>query len=516
MSEDIGHECGVAALYWLKENGNADADDFENVAALMPGMLLDLQNRGQLAAGYCSYHPNRDEILRTFKDLGGVTEAFRMSHPGKYQSIINEYAGVAAIGHTRYATSGEDDLRYAQPFERQHGRIWKWFSLAFNGNLANYTQLRERLLSKRGYHFTLNIDTEIIMHTLAYRLKGEKPPDLAAVMHTLSRDFDGAYNIAFLDASGRMFVSRDPLGLHPMCWGVKGRLFAAANESTALSNLGFSDVKWLEPGEMVIVENGDLRVARYADPKKTARCFFEWVYFSNVASEIDGLSVYTSRAEAGRILAEKESQKIDDSCVVVPVPDTAKAAADAYAHHLKMPCMEGVIRNRYVGRTFIQPKTTRRQSAKSKYTALVSVLSGKRVFLVEDSIVRSLTIRTLAHQVRDIGGATEVHVRVACPPIIAPCFYGIDMSTLDELFAPEHVPLRYRGLPSEQTLKKMAIELDVDSLKYLDVSDLGTSIGCGTDTLCLGCVTGKYPTTWGNRLMREAREHPEAVDRPYR
>ena len=515
MSEDIGHECGVAALYWLKENGNADADDFENVAAFMPGMLLDLQNRGQLAAGYCSYHPNRDHILRTFKDLGGVTEAFRMSHPGKYESIINQYAGVAAIGHTRYATSGEDDVRYAQPFERQHGRIWKWFSLAFNGNLANYTQLRERLLSKRGYHFTLNIDTEIIMHTLAYRLKGENPPDLDDVMRSLSRDFDGAYNIAFLDASGRMFVSRDPLGVHPMCWGKKGRLFAAANESTALSNLGFSDVKWLEPGEMVIVENGDLRVARYADPKKTARCFFEWVYFSNVASEIDGISVYTSRADAGRILAEKESQKIDDSCVVVPVPDTAKAAADAYAHHLNMPCMEGVIRNRYVGRTFIQPKTTRTQSAKSKYTALASVLSGKRVFLVEDSIVRSLTIRTLAHQVRDIGGAAEVHVRVACPPIVAPCFYGIDMSTLDELFAPEHVPVRYRGLPSEQTQKKMALELDVDSLKYLDVSDLGTSIGCETDTLCLGCVTGKYPTTWGNRLMREARQHPEAVDRLY-
>ncbi len=521
MSEDIGHECGVAALYWLKENG--DAGDtasnhcdtgFENVAALMPSMLLDLQNRGQLAAGYCSYHPNRDHLLRTFRDLGGVTEAFRMSHPGKYQSIIDQYAGIAAIGHTRYATSGEDDVRYAQPFERQHGRIWKWFSLAFNGNLANYTLLRERLLSKQGYHFTLNIDTEIIMHTLAYRLKGENPPDLADVMRTLSRDFDGAYNIAFLDASGRMFVSRDPLGLHPMCWGVKGRLFAAANESTALSNLGFADIKWLKPGEMIIIEDGNLRVAQYTKSKKTARCFFEWVYFSNVASEIDGLSVYTSRAEAGRILAEKESQKIDDSCVVVPVPDTAKAAADAYAHHMNMPCMEGVIRNRYVGRTFIQPKTTRSQSAKSKYTSLASVLSGKRVFLVEDSIVRSLTLRTLAHQVRD-SGATEVHVRVACPPIVAPCFYGIDMTTLDELFAPEHVPVRYRGMPSVQTLKKMAIDLDVDSLRYLDVPDLGSSIGCETDTLCLGCVTGKYPTTWGNRLMREARKNPETVGRLY-
>lgn len=515
MGEDIGHECGVAALCWLGPNREADAGGFENVAALMPGMLLDLQNRGQLAAGYCAYHPGRDHILHTFKDLGTVSEAFRMSHPGKHQSILDEYAGTAAIGHTRYATSGEDDARYAQPFERQHGRIWKWFSLAFNGNLANYTQLRERLLSKRGYHFTLNTDTEIIMHTLAYRLRGEHPPDLAAVMRSISRDFDGAYNIAYLDALGRMFVSRDPLGIHPMCWGVKGRLFAAANESTALANLGFGDINWLEPGEMVIVENGRHRVARYTEAKKKSRCFFEWVYFSNVASEIDGLGVYASRAAAGRILAEKETQTIDERCVVVPVPDTAKAAADAYAHHLNMPCMEGVIRNRYVGRTFIQPKTTRTQSAKNKYTPLASVLAGKRVFLVEDSIVRSLTLRTLAHQVRDIGGAAEVHVRVACPPIVAPCFYGIDMTTLRELFAPEHMPARYRGVPSEQTQKKMAIELDVDSLKYLAVPDLGNSIGCETTTLCTGCVTGKYPTPWGNRLMRAARQNPETIGRLY-
>ena len=519
MSEDIHHECGVAALYWLKptpeQNGNPDANDFENVAALMPGMLLDLQNRGQLATGFTSYHPDRDHILHTFKDLGDVTEAFRMSHPGKHQSILNENAGMAAIGHTRYATSGEDDVRYAQPFERPHGRVWKWFSLAFNGNLANYGQLRERLLSKQGYHFTLNIDTEIIMHTLAYRLRGENPPDLSDVMRALSRHFDGAYNIAFLDATGRMFVSRDPVGLRPMCWGVKGRLFAAANESTALSNLGFTDIKWLEPGQMVIIEDGHLRVVQYVDTPKKNRCFFEWVYFSNVASEIDGLSVYTSRAKAGRILAEQEDQTIDDNCVVVPVPDTAKASADAYAHHLKMPCMEGVIRNRYVGRTFIEPKSTRSQSAKSKYTPLTSVLSGKRVFLVEDSVVRSLTLRTLVHQIRDLGGAAEVHVRVACPPIVAPCFYGIDMSTLSELFAPEHVPARYQGIPSQQTLQKMAQELNIDSLHYLTVPDLGPSIGCDTKTLCLGCVTGKYPTAWGNRLMREAKKHPETVGRLY-
>ncbi|MBT3604846.1 MAG: amidophosphoribosyltransferase [Candidatus Latescibacteria bacterium] len=517
MSEDLKHECGVAALYWLNPSNDDEKtdDDFENVAALMPAMLLDLQNRGQLASGYSAYNPNQEQIINTTKDLGGVTEAFRMSHQGKHKSIISENAGIAAIGHTRYATSGEDDVRYAQPFERQHGRLWKWFAMAFNGNLANYTALRERLLSKRGYHFTLNIDTEIIMHTLAYQLRGERKPDLVKVMKALSNDFDGAYNIAFLDALGRMVVSRDPLGLRPMCWGQKGRLFAAANESTALVNLGITDVHHLEPGEMLLVENGQLSKMRYTKPVPKKRCFFEWVYFSNVASEIDGQSVYKTRADTGRLLAEKEDKIIDKDSIVVPVPDTAKAAADAFAYHLNIPCMEGIIRNRYVGRTFIQPKTMRTASAKSKYTPLASVLSGKRIFLVEDSVVRSLTMRTLVKQLRELGNAAEIHLRVACPPIIAPCFYGIDMSTLNELFAPKHIPARYNGTLDEKTLKKMADDLEVDSLRYLNVSDLGPSLNCDNDTLCLGCVTGKHPTTWGKKLMREARKHPDAIGRMY-
>jgi len=193
---------------------------------------------------------------------------------------------------------------------------------------------------------------------------------------------------------------------------------------------------------MAIIENGKLRFERFATPRRKARCFFEWVYFSNVASEIDSLGVYQSRADAGKRLAELEDQKMDDSCIVVPVPDTAKAAADSFAYYMKIPCVEGLIRNRYVGRTFIQPNSTRNQSARSKYTALSSILAGKRVFLVEDSIVRSTTLRVLANQLRETGHAREVHVRVACPPIVAPCFYGIDMSTLDELFAPKYVGSR--------------------------------------------------------------------------
>lgn len=512
VSDDAKHECGLAALCRLDEpfNGNGEATvKVENVAGPMSSMLLDLQNRGQLAAGFTSYDPNRDLILKTYKDVGTVSEAMRISHTGKHESILSEYAGQAAIGHTRYATSGEeDDEQYAQPFERQHGRLWKWFSLAFNGNIANYSKLKDRLLSKRGYHFTLNTDTEIIMHTLAYRLRGERRPDLVKVMGELNRDFDGAFNIAFMDAMGRMFVSRDPLGFRPMAWATKGRLFAAANESVALRNLGFDEIHHLDPGTMAIVEDGKLSIERFAPSEKQARCFFEWVYFSNVASEIDYKGVYHARARSGRILAEMEDQEVDDSCIVVPVPDTAKAAADAYAFNMGMPCMEGVIRNRYVGRTFIQPVSTREKSAKSKYTTVRSLLQGQRVFLVEDSIVRSLTLKTLVKQVR-ADGAAEVHVRVACPPIVGPCFYGIDMSTLDELHAPRFTPTRYKGEPTPDMLKKMARSLNVDTVRYLPVSALGLAIDVEQDSLCTGCVTSKYPTPWGNRLIRQARKNQQ-------
>ena len=512
MGDELHHECGVAALYWLDEPMGRDGPAAKavvdgDVAAMIPPILLDLQNRGQLAAGLSSFRPGRAQLLDTFKEVGTVAEVFRMSHPAKHRSILGEYAGRAAIGHTRYATCGAEDARYAQPFERHHGRLWKWFSFAFNGNLANYTQLRRRIQTRRDYHFSLNTDTEIIMHTLAYRLRGDRPPGLREVMASLARSFDGAYNIVFLDALGRMMVARDGLGFRPLSWATQGRLFAAASESVALSNLGFTEIHSLQPGEAAIIEKGRLRFERFARPRRHAHCFFEWVYFSNVASTMDGSSVYMARAQSGRRLAELEDRKIDSSCIVVPVPDTAKAAADAFAYQLGVPCVEGLIRNRYIGRTFIQPDSVRGRSAKGKYTPIPAVLEGKRVFLIEDSIVRSTTLMTLAEAIRRRGGAREIHVRVACPPIVSPCFYGIDMSTLGELFAPKFVNAHYDGRPGDAKLARMAAALGVDSLRYLAVEDLGPCIGIDGGSLCLGCVSGKYPTVCGNQLLRAARRN---------
>jgi len=510
VSDELHHECGVAALYWLDAKaapgGPASRAVLDgDVTAWMPSMLLDLQNRGQLAAGLSSFRPGRAQLLDTFKDTGTVSEVFRMSHPGKHRAILQGYAGPAVIGHTRYATCGLDDSRYAQPFERHHGRRWKWFSFAFNGNLANYAHLRDRLLSRRDYHFTLDTDTEILMHSLAYQLRGDRMPVLRRVMAAMARDFDGAYNIVFLDAMGRMFVARDPVGFRPLSWAVQGRLFAAASESVALSNMGFKDIQSLAPGEMAIVDDGKLRFERFARERTPAHCFFEWVYFSNVASVADGCSVYLSRARAGQRLAEAETEKIDGKCIVVPVPDTAKAAADAFAYRLGIPSVEGLIRNRYVGRTFIQPRDVRGQSAHSKYTPLPSVLAGKRVFLVDDSIVRSTTMKELVRQLFKRGGAKEVHARVACPPIIAPCFYGIDMSTFKELFAPRYVQAGYNGNAPPEMLARMARDLGVNSLRYLHVNDLGPCIQIDGRRICTGCVTGKQPTPMGRRLIKQAR-----------
>src|SRR5262252_10731446 len=308
---ELYHECGVAALYHRDSETPsrlAPMTGPDQVSRLMPRMLLDLQNRGQLAAGFSTYDPRRDKILDTYRQIGTVIEAFRLNHQPKYDSIMREYAGRAAIGHVRYATCGATDRSYAQPFERHHGCKWKWFSFAFNGQLSNFAQLRDELLTQTDYHLTRNTDTEIIMHYLSHALSqcGDQRPDLVEVFRRLSQKFDGAYNLVFLNAMGDMVVLRDPHGFRPLCYAQDGPLFAAASESVALFNLGFKDVRSLEPGEMILIQNGEIRQARFAPRQRPAHCFFEWIYFANVASTLDGRGVYKARSALGKELALQE------------------------------------------------------------------------------------------------------------------------------------------------------------------------------------------------------------------
>jgi len=506
---DLKHECGVAAVYHLPGRGKSPLcpeQGPDEISRLIPRMLLDIQNRGQLSAGMTSYNPVRNQLIDTYKELGGVSEVFRLSHRGKYESLMRKYAGRAAIGQVRYATCGSEDRSYAQPFERHHVQKHKWFSFAFNGQLANYQQLRQNLLKDNDNHLARDTDTEIIMHEIGRELSENNRPPLIDVMRNIAKRFDGAYCLVLLNALGDMLVARDPLGLRPLCYAIEGPLFAAASESVALLNLGFApdSIKNLLPGQAITITNGELEIQRFATSTRRAHCFFEWIYFANVASTMDGRSVYLSRKALGEELARLETVPIDEDTIVVPVPDTSKAAADSMAFRLKIPSLEGLIRNRYTGRTFIEGSGSRKRKAETKYTPLREVLEGKRVILVEDSIVRSTTMKVLLNRIRTLGRAKEIHVRVACPPIVAPCFYGIDMSTISELFAPHFL---HGGPLTLEAQADMASMLGADSLRYLPIESIARAIGFDGDQLCQACITGEYPSAAGQALYQIALQN---------
>ncbi|MGL4593927.1 MAG: amidophosphoribosyltransferase [Thermoguttaceae bacterium] len=524
MSE-LNEECGVVAIYHLPDgpvSQLAPSQGREEVSSLIPRMLLDLQNRGQLAAGMTTYSPSRKQLIDTHKNVGSVSEVFHFTQRNQFFALMSEYAGRAAIGHVRYATCGRDDRSYAQPFERHHIKKYKWFSFAFNGQLANYSNLRETLLNDGNTYLARETDTEVLMHYICAALSPQEEPDLLSVCKTIGSLFDGAYSLVFLNALGEMFVARDPLGFKPLCYAIEGSLFAAASESVALFNLGFSaeSIKNVEPGQAIIINENGIRFERFAENKRTAHCFFEWVYFANVASTLDEKSVYLARKNLGEELAKQELElgdvPIDEDTIVVPVPDTSKAAADAMAYKLGIPSLEGLIRNRYSGRTFIEGGEYRWKKAETKYTPLREVLEGKRVFLVEDSIVRSTTMRVLLQRIRELGKAKEIHVRAACPPIIAPCFYGVDMSTFSELFVPQYMD----GAPLEEwdvnreIEQRMASDLGANTLRYLAKPAVSRAIGLPDCKLCQACITGEYPTIWGQKLSKEAfDEYQSSPDR---
>jgi amidophosphoribosyltransferase len=391
--------------------------------------------------------------------------------------------------------------------ERHHACKWKWFSFAFNGQLANYAELADELLKKEEYHLVRDTDTEVMLHYLSYELRAEKP-DLVQMFRHLATKFDGAYNILYLNASGELAAVRDPLGIRPLCVAQSGPLIAFASESVALANLGFDTIRSMDPGEIITIENGELRSDRIAAKGKTAHCFFEWIYFANVASELDGESVYQVRSRLGRELADRERLELDEDTVVVPVPDTAKAAADAMAFRLGIPSVEGLMRNRYVGRTFIQGDD-RAERAKLKYTPIPQVLRGKKVILVEDTIVRSTTMSALINHMKERGGAKEIHVRVACPPIVAPCFYGIDMSRVSELFAPKFMGKDLRL--TDESEADMARAIGANSLRYLPIDALARAVNKSTIELCQACVTTEYPTSMGTQLYQIALSNKDAA-----
>ncbi len=502
MSGEVKDECGIAAVY-LKGNG----DSANKTLFYLYKILLNLQNRGQLSAGITTFNKDRTQLLDTYKDLGPVNEVFKTSSRLKSIEIFKKYSGNRGIGHVRYATCGSENKNLAQPFERHHGRRWKWFSFCFNGNISNYMELKKELMEKTDYHIVQDTDTEIIMHNISREVRGGSRPDIIKAFSNLSKKLDGCYNISFINSYGEMVILRDPYGFRPLCYGSNDNMFLAASESNALVNCGIRDYKFLKPGELIhITDEGKVEIKRYAKSKKTAHCMFEWVYFANVSSVLDDRSVYITRTNLGKELAKIETEDIGKDHIVVPVPDTAKASGDAMAYELGIPSKEGLIRNRFVGRTFIEG-SSREDRVQNKYTALKEILQGKKILLVDDSVVRGTTTKQIIKYLKKEGGAKEVHLRVSCPPIRGPCFYGIDMSTVGELLVPS-----YEGEPitedvSKEVCKRIAKDVGADSLIYQTQAGLIRSIGLPKEKLCMACINGDYPTKCGKRLFRKAWEN---------
>jgi amidophosphoribosyltransferase len=401
--------------------------------------------------------------------MGHVAEVFT---PEK----LGMLPGHMAIGHTRYSTSGDTDLTNAQPFwvTCNKGRI----AVAHNGNMTNASELR-RELEYEGSIFQSSSDTEVILHLVAR----SREKTLAGALREALLQLEGAFSLVFL-AEDRIIVARDPYGFRPMAMGqmeLSGgkKSYVFASETCAFDLLGAVYLNDVEPGEMVIVGPEGMTRGRYAPECPRAQCVFEHVYFSRPDSIVFGRSVAESREMLGRLLARECPVQAD---VIVPVPDSGVSAAIGYAAESGIPFRQALIRNHYVGRTFIEPSQAIRDfGVKLKLNPVRSLLEGKRVILVDDSIVRGTTSRKIVRMVRS-AGATEVHLRISCPPTISPCFYGVDTPTKRELIA------------ANNTVEEIRKFVEADSLGYLPLSALRKAVADTRHEYCYACYTGDYPT----------------------
>ncbi len=446
--------CGVVGVY---------CTNLSLTPRLVYYALFSLQHRGQESAGIASY----DSILKSKKGMGLVTEVFS-------DKDFEMLKGQVAVGHVRYSTTGLSRIENAQPFvvKSKAGSI----AVAHNGNLVNYFQLRNEL-ENSGSVFTTDSDTEVIAQLLSRFLLKEK--DLVSALQMLNDVLIGSFTLTLM-VNDVLVGYRDPLGFKPLCVGEIEDGYVICSESCAIDALGGKFVRDVQPGEAVIIKNGDIEFVRVAESKRKAFCIFEYIYFARPDSVIDGVSVYAARSEMGRILA-KESPA--DADYVSAVPDSGITAAIGYASEAKLPYMESLIKNRYVGRTFIMPEQELRElSVRLKVNVVRENVRGKKLVLVDDSIVRGTTSRRIVEMLRN-AGAKEVHVRVGSPPIIAPCYFGIDMKSREELVA------------ANLSVEEIREFLGADSLAYLSLNGLLKAVknAGGDGKYCLACLTARYP-----------------------
>jgi amidophosphoribosyltransferase len=455
MFDKFREECGVVAIY-----GHPEA------AKLAYLGLYALQHRGQESAGICT---TDGKEIYSHKSMGHVADIFT-------SAVLADLPGSLAIGHTRYSTAGDTVILNAQPFSVtcNKGRL----AVAHNGNITNAAEVR-RELERQGSIFQASSDTEVILHLVARSSERSLRDALRdALLH-----LEGAFSLVLL-AQDRVIVARDPHGFRPLAVGemeISGgrKCYAFASETCAFDLLGATYLNEVEPGEMVIAGPEGLIRERWSPERSRAHCVFEHVYFSRPDSIVFGRPVEESRENLGRLLARECPADAD---IVVPVPDSGVAAAIGYSDESGLPFRHALIRNHYVGRTFIEPSQAIRDfGVKLKLNPVRYLLQGKRVVLVDDSIVRGTTSRKIVRMVRQ-AGAREIHLRISCPPTKSPCFYGVDTPTSAELIASNH---------SVEEIRRF---VEADSLGYLSATSLRKAVGDDRLEYCYACYTGDYPT----------------------
>ncbi|HTU32244.1 MAG TPA: amidophosphoribosyltransferase [Candidatus Acidoferrum sp.] len=450
LNDHFHDECGVFGLF-----GHTEA------AKLAYLGLYALQHRGQESAGIAS----TDGLeVYAHKTTGHVQEIFT-------PEVIARLPGESAIGHTRYSTAGDSSLTNAQPvvIDCNRGKL----ALGHNGNLTNALEVRRRL-EHRGSIFQTTSDTEVIVHLIAR----SSARNLSSAIADALNQVEGAYSLVILTRD-ELYAIRDPRGFRPLNLGQLDGSWVVASETCAFDLIDAEYVREVEPGEMVRISRSGVESIRFAAEKPHQYCIFEHVYFSRPDSFIFGRSVNQSRERLGHLLAREHPAEAD---IVVPVPDSGVPAAVGYADESGIPFRMGLIRNHYVGRTFIEPEQAIRDfGVKLKLNPVRSMIEGQRVVLVDDSIVRGTTSRKIVRLVRE-SGAREVHVRISCPPTVSPCFYGVDTPRRDELIA------------ARNSIDQIQRYLEADSLGYLSLDSLREAVKDKEGKFCTSCYTGSYPT----------------------
>jgi amidophosphoribosyltransferase len=449
MLDKFKDECGVFGIF-----GHPEAANMTYLG------LYALQHRGQESAGLAASDGSHVRLSRA---MGYVADTFD-------SAALSELPGSLAIGHVRYSTAGESKLSNAQPIliDCAHGQI----ALCHNGNLVNARELRDDLV-RQGSIFQSSSDTEVILHLYA-RSRARTVQD--AIVESVSQ-VQGAFSLVMLTRD-RLVAVRDPHGFRPLALGRLDDAYVVCSETCAMDLIGATYERDVQPGEVLVISADGIRSMRPFAPAPLAHCIFEHVYFARPDSYVFGRSVNEVRTNLGRILAREHPVEAD---VVVPVPDSGVCAAMGFAEESSVPLRMGLIRNHYVGRTFIQPQASIRHfGVKVKLNPVRSILEGRRVILVDDSIVRGTTSRKIVKMVR-AAGAREVHVRISCPPTISPCFYGVDTPRKSELIAATH------------SIEEIREFLEADSVAYLSLEGLMTAVGRDKSSYCSSCYTGRYP-----------------------